>query len=73
MIGLSYTGKAAAEIEHKSGIPSRTITSFLQDEKNYEDREKIWIVDESSMTGSKQLHKLMKLAVEYNSKIVFGG
>jgi conjugative relaxase-like TrwC/TraI family protein len=72
--GLGFTGKAAAEVEAQAGIKSQTIDSFLaqQDKINGGERG-IWIVDESSMLGSKKMHGLMSAAEKTNARVVFIG
>lgn len=72
IIGLAYTGKAAAEIEIASGIQSVTLHAFLNREDPVEENS-ILVVDEASMIGSVQLHQLIERARESNSKIVLIG
>ena len=69
--GLALTGKAAEEIEKESGIKSDTLHSFLN-QKEFKDNQ-VYIVDEASMIGSKQLHQLQQIANKTNSKIVLIG
>lgn len=75
--GLSFTGKAASEIELKSSIESQTTYSFL--EKNNDPSEslmpgrEIWIVDEASMTGSYQLKDVLNKAEAAGAKVVLVG
>ncbi len=69
--GLAFTGKAAEELERDSGIQSRTLHSFLY-QKEFKNNQ-IYVVDEASMVGSKQLHELQKIANKTNSKIVLIG
>lgn len=69
--GLALTGKAAEEIEKESGIKSDTLHSFLN-QKEFKDNQ-VYVVDEASMIGSKQLHQLQKIADKTNSKIVLIG
>lgn len=76
--GLSYTGKAAQEIEDASRIKSQTIDSFLPQfskntNQNLTQPNQIWIVDEASMLGAKKMHKLQTRALEANAKIVLIG
>lgn len=72
IIGLAYTGKAAAEIESSSGIQSTTLHTFLNREVPLPESS-ILVVDEASMIGSVQLHQLIKRAYDSNSKIVLLG
>ncbi|WP_331775007.1 MobF family relaxase [Sulfurospirillum sp. 1612] len=89
IIGLSYTGKAANEIELKTaikskevfkgaGIESSTIASFLNKyEKGYleldGDKDLKIIVDEASMLGTKDAAKLVQIANETKAQLVFIG
>ncbi len=72
--GLGYTGKAALEIENKAGINSQTLHRFLN-QKNTAPSEnpKIWVVDESSMVGSRQMKAVMEKALSQDAKVVFIG
>jgi conjugative relaxase-like TrwC/TraI family protein len=73
--GLTYTGKAASELE-SVGIPSSTLHSFLGTSNIaagiVHDKE-TWIVDESSMVGSRQLDALLSKANETGSRVVLIG
>ncbi len=79
LIGLSFTGKAAKGLETESGIKSKTISSFLLSaNKSSKDellnkKEKILIVDEAGLVGSKQFAELMKIANQNNYKVIFIG
>jgi len=70
--GLAFTGKAAAELQRGSGIESKTVASFLNQSEYPKGRE-VWIVDEASMIGSKDLHRLLSLAKESQVKVVLVG
>ena len=70
--GLSFTGKAAQELEKNSGIESRTLHAFLSDPERREGRQ-AWVVDESSMVGSRQMHDLVKHAKESDARLVLIG
>lgn len=73
IIGLSYTGKAAAGLE-EVGIESHTLHTYLQQDKAQEShRAKLYIVDETSLAGSKQLYQLMQQSKNENSRIIFIG
>jgi conjugative relaxase-like TrwC/TraI family protein len=71
--GLSYTGKAAEELQTGSGIESQTIHSFLASDDFIPEKRELWIVDEASMIGSRQMHNLMEKAGEANAQIVLVG
>jgi len=88
LLGLSYTGKAASEIEkataseigmNEAGIESSTIASFLLQIENMNDVEKSnfqntkLIIDEASMIGTKDTHKLVNFAQETGSQLIFMG
>ena len=88
IIGLSYTGKAASEIEkattskkslENAGIKSQTIASFLGqiDKFTKEDLREFknakLIVDEASMLGSKDMKKLIDFAKAAKAQIVLIG
>ncbi|MDD3055308.1 MAG: MobF family relaxase, partial [Aliarcobacter sp.] len=65
--GLSFTGKAADEIQKEANIDSTTLHSFLN-QKEFKENQ-IYIVDEASMVGSKQMKELIEKAKKTNSKI----
>lgn len=72
--GLGFTGKAADELEKKSGIQSQTISSFLHKKGGDEvEKKALYIVDESSMVGSVQMLDIIKRAKETDSRIIFVG
>ena len=89
IIGLSYTGKAANEIELKTaiksgevfksaGIESSTVASFLnKHEKGYLELDGDYdlkiIVDEASMLGTKDANKLVNIAKETGAQLVLIG
>jgi conjugative relaxase-like TrwC/TraI family protein len=72
LIGLAFTGKASDELEEGSGIKSTTLHSFLNQSKVSE-KEKIYIVDEASFVGSKQMKQLIEKAQKDNARIVLIG
>lgn len=69
--GLAFTGKASAEIEKSANIPSTTLHGFLNQTKF--EKNQIYIVDEASMIGSKQMKQLKDIAQQNDSKIVLIG
>ncbi|SFV68213.1 IncW plasmid conjugative relaxase protein TrwC (TraI homolog) [hydrothermal vent metagenome] len=73
LIGLSYTGKATAGLE-EVGIKSHTLHSYLQQNRQQKsNKPKLYIVDETSLVGSKQIHQLMKISEQENARVVFIG
>lgn len=73
IVGLSYTGKATAGLE-EVGIRSHTLHSYLQQEREEKkDKPKLYIVDETSLVGSKQIHQLMEISQKENSRVIFIG
>ncbi|HUJ18681.1 MAG TPA: MobF family relaxase [Nitrospirota bacterium] len=67
--GLAFTGKAADGIEQEAGIESNTIARELHLSGRTD-----WIVlDEASMVGSKDMHDILKLAREHNSRVLIIG
>jgi len=88
LIGLSYTGKAASEIQkatiskesfNQAGIKSQTIARFLSQihKLDYaelsEFKNSKLIVDEASMLGTKDAQKLIDFAKKANAQIVLIG
>jgi len=86
--GMSFTGNSAEKLQRETGIPSATIHSSLymlqkeelQPARRPTEREimrqtmpQIWIVDEASMTGNKQMLELTQRASEQNAKLVLVG
>ncbi|MGO9014880.1 MAG: MobF family relaxase [Dissulfurispiraceae bacterium] len=71
IIGIAATGKATKEIADK-GIASYTIDSFLSKALTLTERT-IVIMDESSMSGSRQTAEVMERTQEAGAKLVFVG
>ncbi|TLP36211.1 MobF family relaxase [Arcobacter arenosus] len=69
--GLSFTAKASYELEKESNITSSTLNTFFN-QKEFKNNQ-IYIVDEASMLGSKQIKALIDKAIETNSRIVLVG
>lgn len=74
--GLSFTGKAAETLQSESGIKSQTIHSFLG-EREQSDRleagRQVWVVDEASMVGNRQMLDLLKAAKRDQAKVILIG
>ncbi len=71
IIGIAATGKASKEIADR-GIASLTIDAFLSKDLTLTERT-IVIMDESSMSGSRQIDEVMERAQEAGAKLVFIG
>jgi ATP-dependent exoDNAse (exonuclease V) alpha subunit len=71
--GLAYTGKAASEMQNKSGIPSQTIHSFLAETGTEFKPGETWIIDESSMLGNRQMKDLLDRADACKARMVLLG
>lgn len=72
-IGLAPTGKAADGLQADSGIASQTIASFIRKEAEQTGKERIYIVDESGMVGTKQMLALLQKAQLENARVVLIG
>lgn len=74
--GLSFTGKAAETLQSGSGIRSQTIHSFLG-EREQSDRlqtgRRVWIVDEASMVGNRQMLDLLRAAEREGARVILIG
>lgn len=74
--GLALAGKAVEELQHGSGIESRTLASFeLRLDKGYDkltDRD-ILVIDESGMVGTRQLDRVLREADSAGAKVVWAG
>ncbi len=71
--GLAFTGKASREIINQAGIDSKTLHSFLNSRSETSDSHKIWLVDESSMVGSRQMAHIVKRAIKEDAVVHFIG
>ena len=74
-IGVALAGRAAAELQSGSGIPSQTIASFLKElgeGRTLTDRDVV-LVDEAGMVGTRDLHRLLVAATGSGAKLVFVG
>jgi len=70
--GLAFTGKAAGELKNASGIESSTIHAFLLHEDSMH-ADTVYVIDEASMVGSRQLHQLLHLAEIAGSRVILSG
>jgi Ti-type conjugative transfer relaxase TraA len=71
--GVSLSGIAAQNLEQSSGIPSRTVASFLYglDQGRGALRDKdILVIDEAGMLGSRQMERLVSEANRAGAKLV---
>jgi conjugative relaxase-like TrwC/TraI family protein len=88
LVGLSPTGVATKHLENEAGIKSQTLQRFLHQYNGVaegrgtiggkklmsaEFKNKIVVVDESSMISTVQMKNLLTIARELNFKIVFIG
>lgn len=74
--GTSKTGVAVDGMQNLSKIDSKTIDSLLFTQNSYlmSDKPQIWLVDEASMAGTKQMNDLIEKAKKIgNTKIVLVG
>lgn len=71
--GFSKVGKAAGGLEDKSNIKSQTLDSFLNNKQEATGKPQIWVVDEASLSGSKQIHALLERAEKENARVVLIG
>lgn len=72
---MGFTGKAAAELEAKTGISTTTVDRALIDVKKTlpTNNPKLWIVDEHSMLSSRKYNEIAKLAVQHNATVISVG
>ncbi len=74
--GLTFTGKAAKELQAGAGVESTTLHSFLPRIDTPEfipSVKEAWFIDEVSMVGSKQMNDLIKASEKVNARLVFIG
>lgn len=68
--GLSFTGKAASEIEEASSIQSRTISSLVNSTDDL--KGKLVVIDEASMLSIKDMNRLMGKCDETTKVVLIG-
>ena len=76
--GLSFTGKAAMQLQNDSGIISRTTESFTLaygDGNGNLDIKKnsILVIDEAGMLSTKKMNEVLKIAEEKKLKVIMVG
>ena len=70
---LAPTGKAAKEASDASGLKASTIDSFLLQKRSSNSKQKIYIVDETSMLDASKANALLKIAKKEKAQVVFVG
>lgn len=85
--GMSGTKKAANNLMQETGIQSETNTMFLinarqaqkefdaqkQDNPEIERDKEIWVVDESSFAGQRELNSIANYAIQADARVIFLG
>jgi conjugative relaxase-like TrwC/TraI family protein len=77
--GLAISASAARTLENEAGIRSQTVAQFLaeragqQREGIQSGKRTLYIVDESSLLGSRDAHAFMKAIEDENARAVFLG
>jgi len=72
--GLGFTGKAADELRKGAGVQAQTIDSFLlSSKKSAASGKEIWLVDESSMAGSRHYAAILDRAKTAGATVAFIG
>lgn len=79
IVGLAPTHKAVYELQ-AVGIKAQTISSFLVDAKqeinsntNFNLNNKLFVIDESSMIGNKNITALYEIISEYGGRGIYSG
>ncbi|MCD4667857.1 MAG: relaxase domain-containing protein, partial [Sulfurimonas sp.] len=70
---LAPTGKAALEAKEASGLKASTVDSFLMRKSEDSKKDKIYVVDETSMLDTKKANQLLKRAESEGSRVFFLG
>jgi conjugative relaxase-like TrwC/TraI family protein len=74
--GLAYTGQAANELREAAGIQAETAhrtLAQLAEQPSRTTGKQVWVVDENSMLGSRQMNELIDRAREAQAKLVLVG
>lgn len=85
--GMSVSGSAAGTLEVETGIQSHTVKMFLIKEQQAQKEiealkaagqeihrgKEMWVVDESSFIGQRDMNHIMRLAEKAEAKVVFVG
>jgi conjugative relaxase-like TrwC/TraI family protein len=76
--GVAYTGQAARELREHAGIDADTVHKFLAQvgDPSPADRspgKELWIIDESSMLGSRHMKELIERADARDAKLILVG
>lgn len=73
LIGLSFTNKAAQNLETGSGIKSRSVDSFLLAYRGNPDilpQKAVLVLDEAAMLDSRKTLALLRIAKEAGAKVI---
>ena len=75
VFGTALAGKAQAELQQKTGIPSRNVAQLLADVSKGQalPRNSILVLDEAGMVSTRSWLRLSRAAAESNSKLVAVG
>lgn len=76
VVGATIAKRAADNLQEESGIPSFTVAKLLTDyerKRNHFSTADVLVIDEAGQIGTRQLHKLLHLAVENNVKVILVG
>ena len=75
IIGMAFTGKAAAGLEEGSGVKSVTVASFLgtEERRKKTTKPRLLVIDETGMSGSLDVAKVIEAARRNGDKVVFIG
>lgn len=87
--GMAITGSASDTLARETGIQSETLQMFMIKEararseiaqaqaqnpdQKIDRKPELWVVDESSLVGQRQMDRLVNMAQEANAKVVFLG